>query len=257
MPAMFEELKDTVVLITGASTGIGAAAALAFGRQGAHVGVHYNRSREAAEGVASEIETSGGRATLVQGDMSDSVAAASVVAQAIDAGGRLDVLVNNAGHMVDRIPVERMDDDAFDRVVDLNARSAVATIRAAVPQFRRQGKGNIINVSSVSARTGGSAGSILYSAAKGFVSTMTRGLARELAPDNIRVNAVSPGVILTAFHEKYSTPEKLESQRRIIPLGRLGTAEDCAGAFLFLATDALSGYITGQVIEVNGGQIMP
>ncbi len=257
MPAMFEELKDTVVLITGASTGIGAAAALAFGRQGAHVGVHYNRSREAAEVVASEIETSGGRATLVQGDMSDSVAAASVVAQTIAAGGRLDVLVNNAGHMVDRIPVERMDDDAFDRVVDLNARSAVATIRATVPQFRRQGKGNIINVSSVSARTGGSTGSTLYSAAKGFVSTMTRGLARELAPDNIRVNAVSPGVILTAFHEKYSTPEKLESQRRIIPLGRLGTAEDCAGAFLFLATDALSGYIAGQVIEVNGGQIMP
>ena len=86
---------------------------------------------------------------------------------------------------------------------------------------------------------------------------MTHGLARELAPDNIRVNAVSPGVILTAFHEKYSTPEKLESQRKIIPMGRLGTAEDCAGAFLFLATDALSGYITGQVIEVNGGQIMP
>ncbi len=255
---MFEELKDKVVLVTGASTGIGAAAALAFGRLGAHVVVHYNSSRAAAEGVASEIEGSGGKATLVQGDMSDGPTAASVVEQAIAAaGGRLDVLVNNAGHMVDRITVDAMSDDAFEQVVDLNARSAVAAIRAAVPQFRRQGKGNIINVSSVSARTGGSTGSILYSAAKGFVSTMTHGLAKELAPDNIRVNAVSPGVILTAFHEKYSTPEKLESQRKIIPMGRLGTAEDCAGAFLFLATDALSGYITGQIIEVNGGQIMP
>ena len=254
---MFEELNDRVVLITGASTGIGAAAALAFGRLGAHVVVHYNASRVEAERVAAGINGSGGTATLVQGDMSDGAAAAAVVDQAIAACGRLDVLVNNAGHMVDRFPVEDMDDDAFDRVVDLNARSAVAAVRAAVPQFRRQGRGNIINVSSVSARTGGSTGSILYSAAKGFVSTMTHGLARELAPDNIRVNAVSPGVIMTAFHEKYSTPEKLESQRKIIPMGRLGTAEDCAGAFLFLATDALSGYITGQVIEVNGGQIMP
>lgn len=254
---MFEELKDKAVLITGASTGIGAAAAVAFGRLGAHVAVHYNASREAAEGVAAEIDGSGGNAMLVQGDMSDGPTAAKVVEQAIAAAGRLDVLVNNAGHMVDRIPVDGMDDDAFDRVVDLNARSAVAAIRAAVPQFRRQGRGNVINVSSVSARTGGSTGSILYSAAKGFVSTMTHGLAKELAPDNIRVNAVSPGVILTAFHEKYSSPEKLESQRKIIPMGRLGTADDCVGAFLFLATDALSGYITGQIIEVNGGQIMP
>ena len=254
---MFEELKDAVILVTGASTGIGAAAALAFGRLGAHVVVHYNASREAAEGVASEIESSGGKATLVQGDMSDGETAAAVVEHAIAAGGRLDVLVNNAGHMVDRIPVDDMDDEAFDRVLDLNARSAVAAIRAAVPQFRRQGRGNVINVTSISARSGGSRGSVLYSGAKGFISTITHGLAKELAPENIRVNAVSPGVILTAFHEKYSTPEKLESQRQTVPLGRLGTAEDCAGAFLFLATDALSGYITGQVIEVSGGQIMP
>ena len=254
---MFEELKDSVVLVTGASTGIGAAAALAFGRLGAHVVVHYNRSEEAAREVAAGIETSGGTATLVQGDMSDGPTAASVVQQAIAKTGRLDILINNAGHMVDRIPVEDMDDDAFDRVLDLNARSAVAAIRAAVPQFRKQGKGNIVNVTSISARGGGSRGSVLYSGAKGFVSTMTRGLAKELAADNIRVNAVSPGVILTAFHEKYSTPEKLEQQRQTIPLGRLGTAEDCAGAFLFLATDALSAYVTGQVIEVSGGQIMP
>ena len=254
---MFQELNGKVVLITGASTGIGAAAARAFGRQGAHVVVHYNSSREAAESVAADIESAGGRATLVQSDVSDAGTAAAVVEKAIAAGGRLDVLINNAGHMVNRFPVEDMTGEAFDRVVDLNARSAVAAIHAAIPQFRQQGKGNIVNVTSISARTGGSRGSVLYSSAKAFVSTMTRGLAKELAPDNIRVNAVSPGVILTAFHEKYSTPEKLESQRQTIPMGRLGTAEDCAGAFLFLATDALSAYVTGQVIEVSGGQIMP
>lgn len=254
---MFEELDGKVVLITGASLGIGAAAALAFGRQRAHVVVHYNASRDAAEGVAVEIAAAGGTATLVRGDVSKSGVAASVVEAAISAAGRLDVLINNAGHMVDRIPAEAMDDAAFDQVVDLNARSAVAATRAALPQFRRQGRGNVINVTSISARTGGSRGSVLYSSAKAFVSTLTRGLAKELAPDNIRVNAVSPGVILTAFHERYSTAEKLESQRQTIPLGRLGAAEDCAGAFLFLATDALSAYVTGQIIEVSGGQIMP
>jgi len=246
--AMFDELSGKVVLITGASTGIGAAAARAFGRLGAQVVVHYNKSRRAAEDVAADIGASGGSATLIQGDVSASGVAATVVEKAIESAGRLDVLINNAGHMVDRFPVEEMTDRAFDRVVDLNARSAVAAINAAVPQFRRQGRGNIVNVTSIAARTGGSRGAVLYGAAKGFISTMTRGLANELAPDNIRVNAVSPGVILTAFHEKYSTPERLESQRQTIPIGRLGTAEDCAGAFLFLATDSLSAYVTGQII---------
>ena len=104
--------------------------------------------------------------------------------------------------------------------------------------------------------TGGSPGSSIYSGAKAFVSTFTRSLARELAPQNIRVNALSPGTIATAFHERHSTPEKLEATRKSIPMARLGRAEDCAGTALFLASDALSGYVTGQVIEVNGGQFM-
>lgn len=120
----------------------------------------------------------------------------------------------------------------------------------------KQGGGSIINVSSISARTGGSSGSSIYSGAKAFVSTYTRSLARELAPRNIRVNALSPGTVATAFHERHSTPQKLEATRRSIPLTRLGTPEDCAGTALYLASDALSGYVTGQVIEVNGGQFM-
>ena len=110
---------------------------------------------------------------------------------------------------------------------------------------------------SISARSGGSAGSSLYSASKAFVATFTRALATELAPQGIRVNAVSPGTIMTRFHEIYSTPEKLAATAARIPLQRLGSGEDCAAAFLYLASPSLAGYVTGQILEVNGGQLMP
>ena len=113
-----------------------------------------------------------------------------------------------------------------------------------------------VSTVSISALTGGSAGSAIYSATKAFVSTYSKALARELAPAGIRVNCVSPGTIATDFHERYSSPEKLEATRKAIPLQRLGTPEDCAPAYLFLAAASLSGYITGQVIEINGGQLI-
>jgi len=133
----------------------------------------------------------------------------------------------------------------------------VMASQAAVPHLKKAGGGSIINTSSVAARNGGGPGSALYGGAKAFVSNVTRNMARELAPQGIRVNAVAPGVIMTPFHERYSSPELLEQMRRSIPMGRIGKAEDCVGAYLFLASPALSGYITGQTIEVNGGQIMP
>jgi 3-oxoacyl-[acyl-carrier protein] reductase len=136
-------------------------------------------------------------------------------------------------------------------------RSVVAAIQAAVPHLKAAGGGSVINTSSVAARNGGGPGSALYGGAKAFVSNMTRNLARELAPDGIRVNAVAPGVIMTPFHERFSTPELLEQLRKGIPMGKLGAPEDCVGAFLFLASPGMSGYITGQTIEVNGGQLMP
>jgi 3-oxoacyl-[acyl-carrier protein] reductase len=158
--------------------------------------------------------------------------------------------------MLGRVPLADMDGAAIDRVFDLNARSVVVACREALPALAAS-RGSVINVTSISARTGGSVGSALYSAAKAFVATFTRALATELAPRGIRVNAVSPGTIATRFHEVYSTPEKLEATRQRVPLQRLGTAEDCAGAFLYLASPRLGGYVTGQVIEVNGGQLMP
>ena len=254
---MIEDLRGKVVLITGSSTGIGAAAAIAFAANGAKVGVHYNASKAEAEKVASDIEKAGGKAFLVQGDVTDSAACKQIVEKTVQSLGRIDVLITNAGGLVQRAPVEEITDELFDKVVYLNVRSALACIGAAVPHFRKQGGGNIINVTSIAARHGGGPGAALYAGSKGFVSTMTRGLAKELVKDNIRVNAVSPGVIYTPFHERYSTPQMLESFKASIPMNRIGNADECSGAFLFLASAQLSGYVTGQIVEVNGGQYMP
>jgi 3-oxoacyl-[acyl-carrier protein] reductase len=255
---MIQDLKDKVVLITGASTGIGAAAAVAFARNAARVAVHYNRSQAEAEKVAAQVREAGGKALLVQGDVTNSEVCKALVEQTVAGFGRIDVLINNAGGLVQRAPVESISDDLFDQVLYLNVRSALMCTGAAATQMRSQGGGgNIINVTSVAARHGGGPGAALYAGSKGFVSTMTRGLAKELVKDNIRVNAVAPGVIYTPFHERYSSPQMLEGFKATIPMNRIGTPDECAGAFLFLASDSMSGYVTGQILEVNGGQYMP
>lgn len=255
---MIEDLKNKVVLITGASTGIGAAAAQAFGANGAKVVVHYNKSKAEAEKVAAAVQKAGGKATLVGGDVTDSTVCKEIVESTVAEFGRIDVLINNAGGLVQRAPVETITDELFDQVLYLNVRSALMCSGTAAQQMRRQGDGgSIINVTSVAARHGGGPGASLYAGSKGFVSTMTRGLAKELVKDRIRVNAVAPGVITTPFHERYSTPQMMEGFKATIPMNRLGTPDECAGSFLFLASEQLSGYMTGQILEVNGGQYMP
>ncbi|MHB1104626.1 MAG: SDR family NAD(P)-dependent oxidoreductase [Devosia sp.] len=254
---MFEEFRGKVVLVTGASSGIGAAVARAFGVLGAKVGVHYNSHLPEAEAVAAEVRAAGGEAFVVKADAADAEALSQAVEAVAAHFGRLDILINNAGSMLARVPLVDASLEHYRQVLDVNLTSVFAACRAAIPIMRKQGGGNIINVTSIAARTGGGAGAGLYAAAKAAVSTLTRNLAKEEAAHNIRVNAVSPGVITTPFHEKISTPTQMEAARTTIPLGRLGTAEDCVGTFLYLASDALSRYVDGQIIEVNGGQLTP
>ena len=250
------DLNGKIFLVTGASTGIGAAVAIALADQGAAVALHYNASVDAAQQVAETIVNGGGSAFLVDGDVTNYDVCGEIVQKTAKHFGRIDGLINNAGGMLGRIPIDRSDEEHDRRVVDLNAHSVVWMTRAALPYLRRA-KGVVINTTSIAARHGGGGGAILYGAAKGFVSTITKGLAKELVGDGIRVNAVSPGVILTPFHDRYSNEEQMRQMVASIPMGRAGTAEECVGAYLFLASNALSGYITGQIIEVNGGQLMP
>ena len=251
------DLRDRVVLITGASTGIGAAAALAFARAGSRLALHYNASVDEAHSVATAAEAYGVETLLTQGDLSDPANVPRIVAETMARFGRIDVLINNAGGMLGRRSIAEYTEAHLQSVLALNVTQVVMFVHEVVPVMRRQGGGTIINVSSIAARTGGAGGAVIYAAAKGFISTATHGWARELAAEGIRVNAVSPGVVTTPFHERYSTPAQLETMRASIPVGRLGTADECAGTFLYLASEAMSGYVTGQVIEVNGGQYMP
>jgi 3-oxoacyl-[acyl-carrier protein] reductase len=251
------DLAGKKILVTGASTGIGAAVARAFAEQGALVGLHYNASAEAAQTLAAEIARSSGTAHLVQGEASDPATVRHIVDDAATALGGLDGIINNAGGMLGRLPFMDISDEHYDRVMDLNASSVLVACQAAVPHLKRAGGGFIINTTSVAARNGGGGGSVLYASSKAFVSTLTRGLAKELIGAGIRVNAVAPGVIATPFHDRYSTAEQMKTMVAGIPQGRVGTAEECVGAFLFLASESLSGYVVGQIIEVNGGQLMP
>jgi 3-oxoacyl-[acyl-carrier protein] reductase len=253
-----KEIKGKVCLVTGASRGIGAAVARGLGACGAKVVVHYRSGRAEAEAVAADIERQGGAAHLVQGDIADVDVPDRLVAEAVAAFGRLDVLINNAGDQISRVDIGEVPDELFDRHVAVNIRPTFAACRAAVRQFRKQGGGgNIINVGSIAGRTGGGGGSALYAGAKAFMATFSRSLAKELAREKIRVNVVSPGVIITDMQNRVTSPQQLAAAAGQIPMGRAGEPDDCVGTFLYLCSDRLSGYVTGQVLEVNGGLLMP
>jgi 3-oxoacyl-[acyl-carrier protein] reductase len=251
------DFTDQVVVVTGASSGIGAAVAQEFGARGAQVVVHYNRNKEGADQVVQAVTDGGGRATSVSADLGSPAAANDLVDGVVSEFGRIDVLVNNAGDLVRRRMIAELSDEEFQRIMDLNMTSVFAMSRRTVPVMQRQGGGAIVNVTSVAARTGGAGGSVAYATSKGAVSTFTRGLAKELATEGVRVNAVAPGIIATPFHERHTAAEQMAGMVAGIPMGRAGRPDECVGAVLFLSCPVMSSYVTGQVLEVNGGQLTP
>ena len=251
-----DDLKDKCVLVTGASSGIGAAVSRALAAQGAHLALHWHSNADGARSVARDVATSGGRAVLLQGDLAARGTPQQLVREATLALQGLDILVNCAGALVSRRPILEVDDAFVDAVFDLNARAVLGTCQAAAVPMKSRGGGAMINVGSIAALDGGGPGAGIYGASKAWVHNLSRHLAREFAADNIRVNTVAPGVVQTPFHDS-TPPERMEAMRRSVHLGRIGTTDDCVGAFLFLASQQLSGYITGQLIHVNGGQVMP
>jgi len=244
-----------VAWVTGSSTGIGRATGLKLAEEGCDVAVHYGSSEDEAREVAEGIAASGRDALLVRGDVAKAEDVQRMAREIEEHYGRLDILINNAGSMVERAELEEMTEEVWDRIMDVNLKSVYLCSQAVLPMMKRQGKGRILNVSSIAARDGGSVNSLAYAAAKGGVSTMTRTMAKGLAADGILVNAVAPGRIGTPFHDRFSSPESREEKARAIPLKREGTPEEVAEAIVFLVAPGAR-YITGEVLEVNGGLLM-
>ena len=242
-------LSGKTIVITGAGRGIGFEVANLMAECGATIIAHSGRS-----GTAKNL--SGISGSVFEADFSDPKSVKQFVEFVQAETSVIDVLINNAGTMVGRFLADELTTNQYQQLVNLNQTSVVQITSGLIPWLRKSQNASIINTVSISATTGGSPGSSIYSATKAFVSTYTKALARELAPDKIRVNAVSPGTIATDFHKRYSSEEKLESTRQSIPLQRLGTPQDCSPAYVFLSSEKLSGYITGQIIEINGGQLI-
>ena len=249
------DLKGRAALVTGSSSGIGRAAAEALAANGAQVAINFHHNEAGAETARARIVGAGGKAITVQADVTQASQVQSLVEQTVSAFGSIDILVNNAGSLIERLKILELTEERWDEVIDLNLKSAFLCSKAVAASMMERKTGAIINVSSIAGRNGGAIGSIHYSAAKGGVITFTKGLAKELAPFGIRVNAISPGVIDTPYHEQFSSPEMMKTYAGMIPLGRVGTPAEVGEVICFLASDAAS-YLAGETIEINGGMFM-
>ena len=249
------DMTGLTALVTGGGTGIGRAISIGLARCGATVVVNYRRSHEAADDTVKTITDGGGRAIAVQSDVTDEAQVEQLIATVLKAYGTLDILIANAGGPADPCPTEKLSAVQWDKGMALNAKSVFFCVKHAVGHLP-EGRGRIIITSSISARSGGGPGMIVYAAAKGAVNNMVRGWAKEFAPRRITINAIAPGVIRTRIHEQGTSPEEYKKLIERIPLGRDGIREDCVGTVLLLASESGS-YITGQIIEINGGMQMP
>jgi len=250
--SMSLKFNNRVALVTGGSTGIGAATAVKLAQSGVKVAVNYFRSQAEAEKVAAAVASLGGEGLVLQADVRKALQVEKMIERAIEKFGKIDILVNNAGGLIKRVPVAEMNDTLLDETLDLNVRTVFNCSKAVIPHMIKGNYGRIVNVSSIAAFTGGGRAATVYAAAKAWVDGFTKGLAKELAPHRVTVNSVAPGVIDTPFHVKAATGS-FDAFLPLIPLGRVGTAEEVASLVAYLSSDD-SSYITGSVFHVNGGQ---
>jgi len=247
------DLAGRVALVTGGGAGIGRAVAELLGARGAVVGVHYFKSREGAEAACQTI---GARAAVFQADLTSGDQVRDLVREVEAKLGPIDVLVNNAGDLIERRSLLEMSEAIFRQVIDVNLTSTFLCCQAVAPSMIARGTGAIVNMSSLAAHNGGGPGAFVYAAAKAAIMALSKGIAKELAPKGIRVNCVSPGLIgQTRFHGRFTPPDAFDAAAKTVPLGRAGSPDDVAQVVAFLASSDAS-YLAGETIEINGGMFM-
>jgi len=247
------ELRGQVAIITGGARGIGRATTIELAQAGARVLINYQRSAGAAEALAAEIVAAGGDAFAYQADVSDEQAVTGMVQAVLDRWGRIDILVNNAGITADA-PLARLRPEQWQHVIETDLTSVFLCCRAVIPAMQRAGYGRIVSVSSLAALAG-NVGQTNYAAAKAGIIGLSRSLAREVARDGITVNVVAPGYVETDMVE--TVPEALRAWAlQAIAIGRFGRPEEVAAAIRFLVSPRAS-YITGHVLTIDGGWVMP
>ncbi len=247
------KLKGKNAFVTGTSQGIGAAISKALIEAGCNVCMHFFSSEEVPIQLKKLAESKNQKAICLQADLTKEDEVVKCVNVAVEAMGTFDVLINNSGSLVKRSFVGDIKLDYWQKLIDINLTTMMLVTREIIPHLNRAEGSSIVNVSSLAGRVGGHAGSLVYSTCKGAVLTWSRSLAKELAPENIRVNSVAPGFIQgTSFHETHTTQESAMKTIESIPLQRAGNPDDVARAVVFLASE-YDGFITGETLDINGG----